>query len=257
MTTDVNFMKEMKFSDAILFTGLPGIGLVGKIAVDYMLKEFKCEKVAEVVSDSFPPSVHTRKGIISLIKDEIYYYSFNDQDFLFLSGPVQPSLDVRMGAMQEHYEFANAIVDSLKQRGLKEINTLAGINVGDKRLVEEPKIVVASTSKKYLDIWKGHGAINDRPEGLISGAAGLILGIGSQKGIDGSCLMGETNAKLIYGDHGSAKKLLEMLTKRYGFKLDMGRIKKEAKEIEKAFTQLSKQFEEPEDKPPEGLSYVR
>jgi proteasome assembly chaperone (PAC2) family protein len=52
--------------------------------------------------------------------------------------------------------------------------------------------------------------------------------------------------------------LLELLVKKYGFKVNMDEIEKEAKNIEKAFTQLQKQFEdeEPEDSA-DKLSYVR
>ena len=37
MATKVRFLREVKARDAVLFTGLPGIGLVGKIVVDYLL----------------------------------------------------------------------------------------------------------------------------------------------------------------------------------------------------------------------------
>src|SRR3989344_9330212 len=169
--TKVRFLKQNKFNDAVLFTGLPGIGLVGKITVDYLLKQFKAEKIAEVTADFFPPSVQTSSGIIELIKDEIYYYEFEGKDYLFLSGPVQPPLDTRSSSMEEHFEFSRAIIDSLKARGLGEVCTLAGINIGERRMQAEPRVIVASTSKKKLEEWKKLGAVNDRPVGLISGVA--------------------------------------------------------------------------------------
>ena len=257
MATKVKFLKQNKFNDAILFTGLPGIGLVGKITVDYLLKQFNAEKVAEITSDSFPPSVHTKAGLVELIKDEIYLYRFKNRDFLFLAGPVQPALDMRNVSMAEHYEFAETIIGELKKAGLKEVYTLAGINIGEKRMVTEPNVIVAATDEKMLDEWKKIGAIYDKPEGLISGAAGLVLGIGKEEGIRGACLMGETNARLVYGDHGAAKKVIELLVKKFGFKVDMSKIEKEASEIENAFTQMVKQFEENDYKPEGGLSYVR
>ncbi|MFH1544672.1 MAG: PAC2 family protein [archaeon] len=106
-------------NNAVLFTGLPGIGLVGKIAVDYMLKQLKAEKIGEVSSDSFPPSVHTKNSLIELIKDELYHYSYKGKHYLFLAGPVQPSLDVRFGLAHEHYEFAREIVEAVKKNGRK------------------------------------------------------------------------------------------------------------------------------------------
>ncbi|MEW6294866.1 MAG: PAC2 family protein [Candidatus Diapherotrites archaeon] len=260
MATKINLVKKIKVKDAVMFTGLPGIGLVGKIAVDYMLKQFKAEKIAEIYSDSFPPSIHTRNSLIELIKDELYHYKFQGKDYLFLAGPVQPSLDIRFGSAQEHYEFAEAIVREAKKLGVKEIYTLAGINVGEKRMNAQPKIVIAATNKKIIQEFKKLNATEGQEEGLISGAAGLIIGIAAEEGIHGACLMGETNARLIYGDHGSAQKLIELLVKKFKFKVNMDEIGKESKNIEQAFQQLSKQLEEEQQEqlpPDSSLSYVR
>ncbi len=257
MPTTIKFLSEKKFRDATLFVGLPGIGLVGKICVDYLLKQFKAEKIAEITSDFFPPSVQTEKGLVSLIKDEIHYFPFKGSDYLFLSGPVQPPLDSRSSSMEEHFEFSRAIVEALKQRGTAKICTLAGLNVGEKRLHSEPHVIVASTTKAEMEEWKKFGAVNDRPVGLISGAAGLLIGIGKEYGLNGSCLMGETSTRLVYGDPGAAKKIIELLIKRYGFVVEMEAMEKEAKEIEKAFSELNKQFDEGEEAPAAGLSYVR
>ncbi|MBI4044318.1 MAG: PAC2 family protein [Candidatus Diapherotrites archaeon] len=257
MATKIKFSAKKKFRDAILLTGLPGIGLVGKISLDYLLRQLKSEKIGEVTSDSFPPSVHSKEGIVNLIKDEFFHVKIKNRDFVFLAGPVQPSLDLHGPSMSEHYEFAEKIIERVKELGVSEIYTLAGINVGERRMMTEPRVIIAATSKKTLKAWEKFGVISDRPEGLISGAAGLILGIAKEEGLEGACLMGETNARLVYGDHGAAKKIIEILSKKFGFQVKMNEIEKEAKEIEKAFTQLSKQLEVPEDKPENGLSYVR
>ena len=256
--TKVKFLKKKKFKNAVMFSGLPGIGLVGKIAVDYMLKHFKAEKIGEITSDAFPPSVHTKNSVIELIQDELYHYNFKGKDYIFLAGPVQPALDASLASAKEHYEFAQEIVSAAKKLGVKEIYTLAGINVGEKRMNSEPKVVIAATDKKMLAEFKKLNAIEGHEEGLISGAAGLIVGLALEQKIKGACLMGETNARLIYGDNGAAKKIIEILSKKFGFKLDMNQIEKDSKEIEKAFQQLSKQLENRDDDLPEkGLSYVR
>ncbi|MCR4369112.1 MAG: PAC2 family protein [archaeon] len=257
MPTTLKMVKKKKFENAVLFTGLPGIGLVGKICVDYMLKQFKAEKVAEVYSDSFPPSVQTQNGIVDLIKDDVYHYSYDGKDYLFLAGPVQPMLDSKVGSSQEHYEFSGALVKGFKEIGVGEICTLAGINIGERRMHVTPRVIVAATSKKKLDEWKKVGAVSDKPVGMISGAAGLLLGIGKDEGLDGACLMGETNARLIYGDPGAAKKILELLIAKYGFEIEMKSMEKDAAEIEKAFSQLNKQLEEAEGEEPGSLTYVR
>ena len=126
---------------------------------------------------------------------------------------------------------------------------------------KKPRIIAAATNRPLLEDLKKLGAISEQPEGLISGAAGLILGVAKEEGIPGVCLMGETAAKLVYGDHGAAKSMLELLTRQFGFQVDMKKIEKEAKQIEKAFKQLSQQIEaetqSESEAPDESLTYVR
>lgn len=261
MQTTVEFVwKKKKLNKPILFTGLPGIGLVGKIAVDYMLKQFKAKKIANIYSDSFPPSVYIEDGVLELIRDELLCYRFKNRDFLFLAGPVQPALDVRFSSLRDHYEFAETIVKTAKALGVKEIYTLAGINIGEARMHRNPNVVIAATDKKILEDFKKLGAKVNVRGGLISGAAGLILGIGKKRGIRGACLMGETSDKLIYGDHGAAKKILELLVKRYGFRINMQAIAKEAKHIDKAFKQIVAELSARREEIPkleESPTYVR
>src|SRR3989338_5613357 len=104
MSTKIVFLKKQKLSNPVLFVGLPGIGLVGKICVDYFLRQLKTELIAEIYSDSFPPAVHTKEGVMELIKDQLFCFKSGGTHFLFLAGPVQPSLDMRAGSSAEHYD---------------------------------------------------------------------------------------------------------------------------------------------------------
>jgi len=263
VVTTLKILKKKKLKDPILFTGLPGIGLVGKLVVDYLLKELKAERIAEVYSDSFPPAVHTHNSLIELIKDDFFHVRVKQKDFLFLAGPVQPALDMRYSTPSEHYEFSEKIAQFCEEFGVKQIYTLAGINIGDARLAKEPRVVVCGNNKELVDQFVKAGCVSSGQDGLVSGVAGLILGLSIRRGIKGACLMGETNANLVYGDHGAAKKVLEILVKKFGFSVKMQAIEKESKNIEKAFNQLSKEIEaqqkelQDDDQPPSGLTYVR
>lgn len=259
MPTRLLVTKKVQLKDATLIVGLPGIGLVGKIAVDYLLKQLKTEKIAEVLSDSFPPSIHTKNSKIFLIKDDIFYFNFKGKDFLILAGPVQPTLDFKVGSSHEHYEFAETLIGFFKSVGVTEVITLAGLNVGDNRLNKKPEVIVAGTDDDIINSWKKFGAKEDKKEGLISGAAGLLIGIAKLHGIKGACLMGETNPQLVYGDQGSAKQVIDLISKRFNFKLKMKSIEKDAKSIEKAFKELTTDIQTTEIKERNdcGLTYVR
>ncbi|MCD6434260.1 MAG: PAC2 family protein [Candidatus Diapherotrites archaeon] len=258
MVTDIKFLKRPKIKNAVLFSGLPGIGLVGKIAADYIIRQFKTEKIAEIYSDSFPPAVHTNNGIIEPIKDDIVHFKANRKSFLFVVGPVQPSLDLR-GVSPEHYEFAEEIVSALHRRfKLSQIITLAGINIGERRMNKQPNVIVAATNKKLLNEFAKLGCVINRHGGLISGAAGLLISFGRLHKIEGACLMGETNANLIYGDHGAAKRVVEVVAKKFNLKIKMDAIEKEAKRIEESFAKLRRQIEmEETSDEKQHISYVR
>jgi proteasome assembly chaperone (PAC2) family protein len=59
------------------------------------------------------------------------------------------------------------------------------------------------------------------------------------------------------GDHGSAKALLELLIKKFHFKLNLQELGKEAKNIEEAFQKLTQQLKEQVEQDNPKLSYVR
>ncbi len=264
MTTKIKTIKSQKLKDPVLFVGLPGIGLVGKIAIDYLLNEMKSKTklYAKVISDSFPPAVHTKNGVLDLISDEIYLYRSKKRDYLFLVGPVQPSLMMPINAKQ-HYEFSETIASFVKKQGVKEIYTFAGINVGEKRLKTNPSVIGVASDKKTKDKIKKKKINNlvfdksDR-DALISGVAGLLIGVGYDTyKIPGCCFMGETDQKLVLGDQGSAKNILQVISKLVDFKFDLKKIDKEAKKIEHSFSEMSNKIKDIEQKKETPVRYIR
>src|SRR3989339_1243836 len=90
--------KETKenpsFNRPILIAGLPGIGNVGKISVDFLVEELKAKKMYSFFSYKFPHTVFiNNKHLIEMPKLEIYYKTFKDKktpDLLILTGDIQP-----------------------------------------------------------------------------------------------------------------------------------------------------------------------
>lgn len=69
--------------------------------------------------------------------------------------------------------------------------------------------------------------------GYIVGATGLLLGLGKEKGMEGICLLGETSGFPIVTDPKAAEVVLESLMKMLGMKMDMSKLEKRVKEMEK------------------------
>ena len=242
MQTRFNQLKKVSLKNPILIVGLPGIGLIGKIAAEYLIDQLKPVKIAEINSDYFPPSVFSIKGQLSLIGDEVHFLKGKRNDFLFLTGPVQPILDARVNNSEAHYAFNRFLLAEFKKLGVKKIITLAGIDIGEARLNQEPLVVVSATDKKSLQEFKDLACLpyND---GLITGSAGMMLGLGLHEGFNGACLMGQTSARMVFADHQAAKKVIELLVKKFGFKVNIKSIEEEAKKVEQAFIDLNKQIE--------------
>lgn len=76
--------------DPVFIEGLPGIGLVGKLAAEHLIQELKAKKFAELYSPHFMHQVLIRKGsIVELMKNEFYYWKSPDdehRDLIIVTG---------------------------------------------------------------------------------------------------------------------------------------------------------------------------
>ena len=52
--TYIKQFMEIEPNNPVLIEGLPGLGLVGKIALRYLIKQLKAKKVAYLYSPHFP-----------------------------------------------------------------------------------------------------------------------------------------------------------------------------------------------------------
>jgi hypothetical protein len=251
MSTNIDIILKKKLKNPVLIAGLPGIGLVGKIAVDYLVSELKPKPTlyAKIYSNSFPPAVHAKNSVLEIIHDEIHVYSGKVRDYLFLVGPVQPVLG-NVPNSQDHYEFSESIASFAKKNGIKEIYTFAGLNIGDLRMKSKPKVACVTSDDKTKVSLEKKKIVNiyfdkDNKDTLISGVAGLLPGIAYQvHKIPGICSMGETDSKLTYGDPASAKEILEITLKLFpDLKLDLKSIVESAKKIEESFSKIAKDIE--------------
>ena len=67
--------KKPKLNKPLLIEGLPGIGNVGKLAVEHLIDSIKAVKFAEIHSKDFPPQVFINTdGTIKLVNNEFFYW---------------------------------------------------------------------------------------------------------------------------------------------------------------------------------------
>lgn len=73
--------KTPSLNSPYLICGFPGTGLVGKLAVDYLIKELGAIHMADVFSSYFSPQVVIQAdGTTSIVKNSLYYVKNNKKN---------------------------------------------------------------------------------------------------------------------------------------------------------------------------------
>ena len=230
MATKIIELQKPRLKNPVLIVGLPGVGNVGRIAAGYLIEELKAVKFAELHSSHFMPFVLLQKGsAVHVLNNEFYYWraeKAGQRDLVIIVGDSQ-SVDP-----EGHYEVVETILPYVKALGVTDVFTLAGLGVGQKKAA--PKVVGVvndvAVMKKYKDAGIDFSA-GDRV-GTIVGAAGLLIGLGKQYGLDGVCVLGETSGVPLIPDPKAAEAVLRVLVRILKVKVDTSRIQKKVKEME-------------------------
>ncbi len=228
--TVIKVTEKPKLKDPILVEGLPGVGNIGRVAVGYMVSELKTKKFAQLYSRHFFPFVMLHNDYeIRLLKNEFHYLKATkkgQRDIVFLTG------DCQSLSPHGHYEVAGKMLDFVEGLGVREVITIGGLATGE--LEEAPKVLGSATDKQTMEKYKKFGIdfkAADRV-GYIVGAAGLLPGLGMERGMKGLCVLGETSGFPIVTDPKSAESILRILIKALNLNLDMSKLDKRVKEME-------------------------
>lgn len=237
--TKIKVHKDMpKLKDPVFIEGLPGVGNVGRIAAGYLAEQLKTEEFAELFSSHFLPFVLLHQsGAVHVLKNEFFFWKAKkkgQRDLVILIGDSQ-SIDP-----QGHYEIVETVLDFLEKLNVKEIITIAGLNVG--KLDRDPKVIGAVSDPELIKKYSNYGIDFDAGSkvGTIVGASGLFLGLGRYRGMKGLCLLGETSGFPIIPDPKSAEVVLRTLTKILNIKIDMDKLEDKVKEMENFMKKIEK-----------------
>ncbi len=268
-----------------LICGFPGTGLVGKLAVDYLIKELNAIHMADLFSCYFSPQVVIQSdGTTNIVKNSLYYVKSNNtsinkkqiknlseldvqldqsvnesksntslkfadgsllssNDLILLTGDSQPVVP------GSEYVLSEQLLDLITKFKISNIFSLASYVTGT--FVNEPKIYGTATNPEIVKSFRSSN-ISTLDNGNITGMNGLILGLGKLRGIEGTCLLGETSGYVI--DAKASKNLLEILNKILGIKINMEEINKRSKDTEILIKNLEQQMMAKSGQYPQSIS---
>ncbi len=234
--TTIVAKENVELENPVLIEGLPGLGMVGKIAVEHLMRQTKAKNLAELYSPHFAYYVLvTEDGSVRLLRSEFYYWRNENSgsDIIFLTG------DSQAQTIEGQYEVADAILEFAKNHGVRTIITIGGYREEAK---EEPKVYTSATNEATLKKALEAGAQNSPAGNPVVGTAGLLLGMAKLKDLDAVCLLVETPGYL--PDPKAAKSVLNVLGKMLSLKVDLKGLDKEilkSKRIEEKIKVIEEQ----------------
>ena len=232
--------KNTAIMKPILIEGMPGIGNVGKICMDLLIEETSADKIMSFFSYGLPNSVFVNEdNLVQLPQIVLYHKRIGGQDFLFLTGDVQPMTE------KASYEFSELIIDLFRHFKGKYIVTLGGIGLSE--IPENPKIFLTGNDKLFVEkISKSFDKKKLKHEkkiyghvGPILGVSGLLLGISSKHDVPAFSLLAETFGHPIYVGLKGTKAILNILNTYFSIGLKFEKLDKEIKHIDNQMKGIS------------------
>jgi len=226
----VDLRADIDPSGATLIEGLPGAGLVGKIAADHLVETFDMSYAGGIYCDGIP-DVAVYHGEDSDLLPPVRLYADAERDLLALQSdvPISP---------QQAEGFATCITGFIDEHDITPLY-LSG-------LPEEkdgPPELYGVASGHATDRLDEAGIVPPRQGGMISGPTGALLARAEQQDLSALGLIVETEAQ--FPDPEAARIIIsagiEPLT---GLDVPTDQLVERAEEIREAREKLAQQMQE-------------
>ncbi len=231
-----------KLDRPLFIEGLPGIGNVGKIAVDFLVDEFKAVKLYSFFCTKFPHSVFVNdQNLVEMPKIELYYKKFNGEgtrDLLLLTGDIQPIDE------ESCFTFCEEILTIAKQFNCSEVITTGGI--GMQHVPDKPRVYCTSNDAALLKEYAQPGLGVEKTifgvVGPIIGVSGVLIGLGRKRGVKGVALLAETFGHPMYLGIKGAQEMLRVLEGKYHLGISLQKMGKEIIRLEQELMKKTKEW---------------
>jgi proteasome assembly chaperone (PAC2) family protein len=212
--------------EPVLIQGLPGLGYVGKISVDFLVEHLNTVHFAELYSNyltlqdgSLGVDIKS-DGKFELPKYDFYAYTDTIPNLILLTGSTQP---IRWG----QYEVCDEAIRFVERLGCKSVVAIGGYGITQG---EDRGSVYAVIDDSFLKDKLQDSSVRITSGGQVTGACGLILGLGRQMGMSCLGLLGATNVN--YPDAVAAKSVVKTLATIFGLSLDYAELDNAMADIE-------------------------
>jgi len=218
----------------------PGMGSVAFLAGSYLLDKLKVRRAAELDTNDFfeIQSVNVKNGVLaSASHPRSLFFEWKHprggRDLLIFIGEAQPSAG--------GYALCQKIIEYASRRGVKRFFTFAAMAT-QLQLGTNPRVFAVSTDAASLAQVTRVGA-EALEDGQISGLNGVLLAAGAERGLRGTCLLGELPFFAIgLPNPRAAQAVLECFTSLANIEIDFTGLEQQAIAVERNLEELVEQM---------------
>ncbi|WP_075937022.1 proteasome assembly chaperone family protein [Halosegnis longus] len=230
---EVEIHADATFDEPTLIEGLPGAGLVGKIAADHLVEELDLEWVGSCYCDGLP-QVSVYRGESMETMPPVRIYGDDDRELLVLQSdvPVSPSqasafTDCLVGWLESESVFPVFLSGLPEEKG--EVPGVYGIATGD-----------------GADRLADTDVTPPEQGGLISGPTGALVHAANKRDLDGVALIAQSEVQ--FPDPEAARAVIRRaIEPLIGVDIETDTLVERAEEIRAARERLAQQVHEGDD----------
>ncbi|MGM0591222.1 MAG: proteasome assembly chaperone family protein [Halobacteriota archaeon] len=225
---------DIELDSPAMVEGLPGVGLVGKIAADHLVDVFEMERYANVHCDALPKVTIYEEGDSSL-RTPVQLYADADRDLLVLHSDIPISSEAAnefATCMRRWFDEQHVLpiyLSGLPRKKTAEVPSVYGVGVGAgvRRLADMEIHVPTET-------------------GLISGPTGALLSHAVENELDAIGLVVESDPR--FPDPEASRVVIkDGVEKLLDVEVPVADLVEHAEEIRNAREQLAKQMQQADE----------
>ncbi|PSP55740.1 3-isopropylmalate dehydratase [Halobacteriales archaeon QS_1_67_19] len=231
--TNVTVLEDgVALEEPTLVEGLPGIGLVGKLATDLLVEQFEMTYYASVDCDGLP-SIAVYEEDSRNLRPPVRIYADEQRDLLALQSDVPVSAAAAS-------DFASCVTEWLANRDATPVY-MSGLPQ-EKQPDQIPTLYGVATGEEGTRL-DDHDVDRPGDRGAISGPTGALLHEAGARDMDALGFIVESDPK--FPDPEAARILIENGIKPLtGIEIDTGDLVERAEEIREQKEQLAQQMQE-------------
>lgn len=240
---EVRFSHQPQLNQPVLLAAWPGIGQVALYAATYLRKQLGASEFAQVDAEPYFDlgGVFVEDDIIQpprFPENSFFAWHHPDggQDLIIFTGEAQPSA--------QGYRLANLVLDVATGLGTQSVFTLAAALMSE--LPDVPRVWAAVSDPGQRQNMERYG-VALKGDFYIAGMNGLLPAAAQERGLEATCLLGETPRFAPHVENpAAALAVLEILVPLLGLPVDLTDLKEEAKqtltELKRLLAESRKEF---------------